>query len=195
MIHSSCSLTARGGCTHRAVCSTGRAGALRAARVAAAQRHVHAAIKSHTRGVSAQGESHQPVVPRTWIRGVPLRGHYVPAGRAPHSRRDEPLIAISRGAAAGFFCVFSPQLAADGASSIEAGRRLSLRARRSKPCPGHRRFIPLTVRGRVIHQVGLPYHWGVGGGGAIVRGNSANDMLGVALDANVLIQEFESGLL
>jgi formate dehydrogenase major subunit len=51
------------------------------------------------------------------------------------------------------------------------------------------RVVPLTVGGRVIHQIGLPYHWGVGGGGAIVSGDSANDVLGVALDANVLIQE------
>jgi formate dehydrogenase major subunit len=44
------------------------------------------------------------------------------------------------------------------------------------------------VGGRTIHQIGLPYHWGVGGE-ALVSGDSANDLLGVQLDANVHIQE------
>jgi len=51
------------------------------------------------------------------------------------------------------------------------------------------RMTPLSIGGRTIHQVGLPYHWGVGGGGAVVSGDSANDVMGVALDPNVHIQE------
>jgi formate dehydrogenase major subunit len=47
---------------------------------------------------------------------------------------------------------------------------------------------PLQVAGRVVHQVGLPYHWGVGGS-ALVSGDSANDLFGVTLDPNVHIQE------
>ena len=50
------------------------------------------------------------------------------------------------------------------------------------------RVTPLTVGGKTLHQVGLPYHWGVGGD-AIVSGDSANDLLGLALDPNVHIQE------
>jgi len=50
------------------------------------------------------------------------------------------------------------------------------------------RVVPLHVGGTVIHQIGLPYHWGVGGD-AIVSGDSANDLFGVALDANAHIQE------
>jgi formate dehydrogenase major subunit len=50
------------------------------------------------------------------------------------------------------------------------------------------RVVPLAVGGRTIHQVGLPYHWGVGGD-AVVSGDSANDLLGLSLDANVHIQE------
>ena len=50
------------------------------------------------------------------------------------------------------------------------------------------RVVPLTVGGKTIHQVGLPYHWGVGGN-AVVQGDSANDLFGVVLDANVRIQE------
>jgi formate dehydrogenase major subunit len=40
----------------------------------------------------------------------------------------------------------------------------------------------------VLHQVGLPYHWGVGRA-ALVVGDSANDLFGVTLDPNVHIQE------
>jgi formate dehydrogenase major subunit len=48
------------------------------------------------------------------------------------------------------------------------------------------RMAPLTVDGRVVHQIGLPYHWG---GNGLVPGDSANDLLHSALDANVHIME------
>ena len=52
------------------------------------------------------------------------------------------------------------------------------------------RLSPLRVDGRTVHQVWLPYHWGSGG---IVTGDSANDLLGISLDPNVLIQESKVG--
>ena len=48
------------------------------------------------------------------------------------------------------------------------------------------RLTPLRVAGRVIHQIWLPYHWGTVG---LITGDSANDLFGVVLDPNVLIQE------
>ena len=48
------------------------------------------------------------------------------------------------------------------------------------------------IGGRTIHQIGLPYHWGVGSD-AVVSGDAANDLLGVALDPNVQIQESKAG--
>jgi formate dehydrogenase major subunit len=48
------------------------------------------------------------------------------------------------------------------------------------------RLTPLRVSDRVVHQVWMPYHWGSVG---IVTGESANDLFGVVLDPNVLIQE------
>jgi len=48
------------------------------------------------------------------------------------------------------------------------------------------RMKPLRLRERTIHQVWLPYHWGSTG---LVTGDSANDLFGVSLDPNVLIQE------
>ena len=41
-----------------------------------------------------------------------------------------------------------------------------------------------------MHQVWLPYHWGSGG---LVTGDSANDLFGISLDPNVLIQESKVG--
>jgi formate dehydrogenase major subunit len=52
------------------------------------------------------------------------------------------------------------------------------------------RLAPLRVDGRVIHQIWLPYHWG---GAGLVTGDSANDLFGITLDPNVLIQESKVG--
>jgi formate dehydrogenase major subunit len=52
------------------------------------------------------------------------------------------------------------------------------------------RLRPLRVEGRIVHQVWLPYHWGQGG---LVSGDSTNDLFGISLDPNVLIQESKVG--
>jgi formate dehydrogenase major subunit len=50
------------------------------------------------------------------------------------------------------------------------------------------RLAPLKVQDRIVHQVGMPYHWGSRG---LVRGDSANDLVGLALDPNVHIGEYK----
>jgi formate dehydrogenase major subunit len=52
------------------------------------------------------------------------------------------------------------------------------------------RLTPLRIDGRVLHQIWLPYHWG---GEGLITGDSANDLLGIVLDPNVLIQESKVG--
>jgi formate dehydrogenase major subunit len=52
------------------------------------------------------------------------------------------------------------------------------------------RLRPLQVEGRTVHSVWMPYHWGQGG---LVTGDSANDLFGISLDPNVLIQETKVG--
>jgi formate dehydrogenase major subunit len=52
------------------------------------------------------------------------------------------------------------------------------------------RLRPLRIEGRTVHQVWLPYHWGSAG---LVTGDSANDLFGIVLDPNVLIQESKVG--
>jgi formate dehydrogenase major subunit len=44
----------------------------------------------------------------------------------------------------------------------------------------------MRIRGRVLHTIGLPYHWGTVGR---VRGDSANDLLALVGDPNVYIME------
>ncbi len=46
------------------------------------------------------------------------------------------------------------------------------------------RVRPLRLGDRVIHQIGMPYHWGNAG---LVTGDSANDLIGLELDPNVQI--------
>ncbi|HEV7147569.1 MAG TPA: molybdopterin dinucleotide binding domain-containing protein, partial [Pedococcus sp.] len=92
-----------------------------------------------------------------------------------------------------FFCEVSPELAAErglengGWATLVSGRA-AIEARVLVT----ERMTPLVIGGRTIHQIGLPYHWGVGGD-AIVSGDAANDLLGVALDPNVQIQESKVG--
>ena len=89
-----------------------------------------------------------------------------------------------------FFCEVSPELARERrlvnggwATLITARAAIEARVLVTE------RMTPLDVDGHRIHQIGLPYHWGVGGGGALVSGDSANDLIGVTLDPNVHIQE------
>jgi formate dehydrogenase major subunit len=86
-----------------------------------------------------------------------------------------------------FFCEVSPELAAE--RGLEAGgwatiitARTAIEARVLVTD----RMVPLRAGGKVIHQIGLPYHWGPNG---ISTGDAANELLSVALDPNVHIQD------
>ncbi|BCJ34115.1 hypothetical protein Athai_16180 [Actinocatenispora thailandica] len=48
------------------------------------------------------------------------------------------------------------------------------------------RVTPLTVAGRTMHQIGLPYHWGPTG---YSTGDAANELTSISLDPNTHIQE------
>ena len=91
------------------------------------------------------------------------------------------------------FCEVSPELAAerglvhDGWATI-----ISPRAAIEARVLVTERMTPLVIGGRTVHQIGLPYHWGVGTD-AVVSGDAANDLLGVTLDPNVQIQESKAG--
>jgi formate dehydrogenase major subunit len=86
-----------------------------------------------------------------------------------------------------FFCEVSPELAAErglahnGWATIVSARSV-IEARVHVTS----RMTPLSVDGKVVHQVGLPFHWGPNG---LTRGDAANELTAVALDPNVRIQE------
>jgi len=88
-----------------------------------------------------------------------------------------------------FFCEVSPALAAErGLEHMGWATIVSARTAIEARVMVTDRVVPLQVDGRTVHQIGLPYHWGQGGG-ALVSGDSANDLFGVTLDPNVHIQE------
>ncbi|MFI6350331.1 formate dehydrogenase [Streptomyces sp. NPDC050560] len=86
-----------------------------------------------------------------------------------------------------FFCEVSPALAAErglthGGWATVVTARGAVEARVLVT----RRITPLTVHGRTVHQIGLPFHWGPNG---VVTGDAANELVAIALDPNAHIQE------
>jgi formate dehydrogenase major subunit len=88
-----------------------------------------------------------------------------------------------------FFCEVSPELASKrglehgGWATIVTARNAVEARVLVTP-----RIKPLEIQGRTMHLVGAPYHWG---GVGIVTGDSANELLPVALDNNVHISEYK----
>jgi formate dehydrogenase major subunit len=85
------------------------------------------------------------------------------------------------------FCEVSPELAAerglvhgDWATLISARNAIEARVMVTDRIP------PLRVQNAVVHQVGLPYHWGPNG---LVTGDAANDLTSMVMDPNVHIME------
>ncbi len=89
-----------------------------------------------------------------------------------------------------FFCEVSPELADErglenGGWATIVTARTAIEARVLVTS----RMATLTVDGRVLHQVGLPYHWGPNG---LVTGDAANELAHLSLDPNVHIQEVKA---
>ncbi len=85
------------------------------------------------------------------------------------------------------FCEVSPELAR--AVRLEPGGWATVRTARAEiECRVlvTERMRPLRVGGRVIHTIGLPYHWGSHG---LVRGDAVNELISFVADPNVHIQE------
>jgi formate dehydrogenase major subunit len=85
------------------------------------------------------------------------------------------------------FCEVSPELAEE--KGLKNGCWATIRTARAAieaRVLVTRRLTPLRIRGRFIHQIGLPYHWGSMG---LIRGDSTNDLISFVADPNVSIQE------
>jgi formate dehydrogenase major subunit len=89
------------------------------------------------------------------------------------------------------FVEVSPELAVDrGLTHLGWAHLVTARAAIEARVMVTDRLTPLRVDDRIIHQIWLPYHWGYEG---LTRGDSANDLFGITLDPNVLIQESKVG--
>jgi formate dehydrogenase major subunit len=89
-----------------------------------------------------------------------------------------------------FFCEVSPELAAErGLSHLGWATIVTARNAIEARVLVTRRMRPIRVQGRVIHQIGLPWHWGPNG---YTTGDAANELSHLALDPNVHIQEVKA---
>jgi formate dehydrogenase major subunit len=86
-----------------------------------------------------------------------------------------------------FFCEVSPELAAErGLEHLGWATIITARSAIEARVMVTQRMPVLTIQGRPLHQIGLPYHWGRNG---ISTGDGANELLHFSLDPNVHIQE------
>jgi len=126
--------------------------------------------------VHPSGDPRYPVVATTFR----LTEHHTAGGMS----RTLPWLAELQPA---MFAEIDPQLAAE--RGIEDGGWMTIVTERAeieaRACVTDR-IRPLRIDGRVIHQVGLPWHWGYGGPDP---GDSTNDLGALSGDPNVSIQE------
>jgi formate dehydrogenase major subunit len=89
-----------------------------------------------------------------------------------------------------FFCEISPELAAErGLQHMGWATIITARSAIEARVMVTERVTPITVQGRTLHQIGLPYHWGPNG---LTTGDAANELAHLALDPNVHIQEVKA---
>jgi formate dehydrogenase major subunit len=88
------------------------------------------------------------------------------------------------------FVEISPELAADkGITNLDWVRVSSPRAQIRAKALVTRRMRPYTIDGKVIHQVGMPWHWGYEG---LSTGDVVNELTALVGDPNVTIHEGKS---
>jgi len=85
------------------------------------------------------------------------------------------------------FCELSPELASEaGVTHGEWIAVVTARARIRARALVTARMRPLTIDGRTVHQVALPFHFGQRG---LVTGDSTNDLIAMSEEPNVRIME------
>ncbi len=129
--------------------------------------------------LASAGDERYPIVVTTYR----LTEHHTPGGMS----RWLPWLNLLQPA---MFAEISPELAAErnikhGDWMVISTERGSIEARAMVT----KRMRPLRVDGRVIHQIGLPYHWGFQGK---VMGSIANDLTHIVLEPNVSIEEVKA---
>jgi formate dehydrogenase major subunit len=85
------------------------------------------------------------------------------------------------------FCEVSPELAQErGLRNGDWATVTTERAEIECRVLVTRRLRPLRLKGRTVHQIGLPYHWGSVG---LAKGDTTNELISFVADPNVSIQE------
>jgi formate dehydrogenase major subunit len=90
------------------------------------------------------------------------------------------------------FVEMSPELAAE--KGIQNGEKVIVESARGSieaVAVVTRRLRPFQMNGQVVHQVGMPWHWGYKG---LVTGGSANELTPPVGDANTMIPETKAFL-
>ena len=85
------------------------------------------------------------------------------------------------------FCEISPELAEQ--LQIENGSWATITTARGiveARALVTSRVRPIRLNGRILHQIGLPYHWGYKG---MVKGDVVNDLIAISEEPNVRIME------
>jgi formate dehydrogenase major subunit len=89
-----------------------------------------------------------------------------------------------------FFCEVSPELAEQrGLDNGGWATLVSPRGVIETRVLVTDRMMPLRVDGQVLHQIGLPYHWGPNG---LSKGDAANELSAIVLDPSSHIQEVKA---
>ena len=89
-----------------------------------------------------------------------------------------------------FFCEVSPELAAErGLEHAGWATLISARGAIEARVMVTDRMTPLHADDRVIHTIGMPYHWGPNG---YARGDSMNELSSMSLDPSSHIQEVKA---
>jgi hypothetical protein len=120
-------------------------------------------------------------------RCVPHHRHHLPGVRALADRRHEPQHALLAGLTPSAFVEIGTVLAER--EGIKNGDRFIVSSARGSIevyALVTERFQPFFVAGRLIHEIGLPWHWGYAG---IATGDIANDLTASIGDANSQIPE------
>ncbi len=92
----------------------------------------------------------------------------------------------------GVFVELSPELADE--KGIKSGDRILVKTARGQLGGAAlitRRFRPFNLNGKIVHQIGIPWHWGYVGGSC---GCSANALTPHVGDANTMIPEYKAFL-
>ena len=133
--------------------------------------------KDASNPLAAMGDPKYPYIITTYR----LTEHYLAGGMSRWNCRGSPSCSPS------FSSRLSPELAGEKKiANLDWVKISSPRGRIRAKALVTRRMRPFTIEGKVVHQVGMPWHWGYEG---ISKGDVVNELTALVGDPNVSIHE------